>query len=272
LCGDDLAKAVGHLVILWGNVSVHADNGFVRDYPDAQLEKWAEWTGTRGEFAAWLREHHLDEDGRIRDWDEYAGALEARRARERARVASMRADPQRRTHGVAQHAHGVRAMLQPARANETRRNETKRDETEESTTSPPTAAATPAYASPRVGRTEGELAFLLALPDAEQPKWERIIDGWLNGVGYASGRAADPLDVHVGLVEYLANPGNGELNARHVVRYVQEAERRRTEPPPERAAPGRRAGNRGPTLLSELIAGARPIPRDDDPPFAREVS
>lgn len=264
LCGDDLAKAVGHLVILWGNVSVHAENGFVRDYPDAQLEKWAEWNGPRGDFAAWLRKYHLDEDGRIRDWDEYAGALEARRAKERARVATRRSDPLRCTHGVAQQtrdvvqqSHGVRTVLQPARANETTRDDTRRDETRtpESTPPPPTA---PATATGREQRSDGEIAFLTAIPESQRTKWEAIIDGWHSGMGYAGGKAADPRDVSVGLLEYLAATSAPDFAPRHVVKFIEAAERRRTEMPsdePQRALPNRRRTRGMVSRLLEIAEG-----------------
>lgn len=90
LCKGDVHRAVGLLAIFWGNVSLHAVDGRVADRSDAEIEGWAEWKGKRGAFAAWLRQHHLDAEGRVREWDEYAGALEIRRAKERQRLAEKR--------------------------------------------------------------------------------------------------------------------------------------------------------------------------------------
>lgn len=127
----DQHKAMGHLVDFWGGVSLHAKEGLVGDEEDAVLERWAGWTGKRGAFAAWIRENHLDEEGRVNAWMEYAGALEVRRAKERDRIAQRRADLAQQlanrppvvaqqnadsTQSVAQQNANVRDVLQPARA------------------------------------------------------------------------------------------------------------------------------------------------------------
>lgn len=85
LCRGDRQKAVGVLCDFWGSVSEYAINGFIRDYSDDQLEVWANWKGKKGEFAKWVRHHHMDEDGRVKEWDDYQGALEARREADRLR-------------------------------------------------------------------------------------------------------------------------------------------------------------------------------------------
>lgn len=87
----DPFKAMGHLITFWSNVAAHAKNGQAGDVPDMLLEQWAGWTGKRGLFAKWLRDTHLDADGRVNEWDEYAGALEIRREKERVRLAEKRA-------------------------------------------------------------------------------------------------------------------------------------------------------------------------------------
>lgn len=91
LCRGDVHKACGHLITFWGNVVDHAHDGYIRDVPDTQLEKWAEWNGKRGAFARWVRDKHMDEDGRVPEWDEYMGALETRREKDRRRKAELRA-------------------------------------------------------------------------------------------------------------------------------------------------------------------------------------
>lgn len=121
----DPYKAMGHLVALWGGVSMNVVGGHVQDVPDSLLERWAGWNGKRGAFANWVREQHLDDEGRINEWDEYAGALEARRAKERQRLHDKRELLRNSTHDVAQQSRNRRKVLQPARAV---RDETKRDE------------------------------------------------------------------------------------------------------------------------------------------------
>lgn len=86
----DPFKAIGHLVTFWGAVSAHATRGCVTDVPDALLERWAGWTGKRGAFAAWVRDQHVDEDGRISEWDTYQGKLETKRELERDRQRKSR--------------------------------------------------------------------------------------------------------------------------------------------------------------------------------------
>lgn len=87
--GASRAAAVGYLVMLWGSVAENTTDGRVDDVPDELLEDWAGWDGEPGAFARWLREHHVT-DGRINDWDEYAGALEDRREKDRERKRRQR--------------------------------------------------------------------------------------------------------------------------------------------------------------------------------------
>ncbi len=133
--GIDEHAAVGLLVTFWGAVSQHVIGGHVGERTDRQLETWARWKGKRGRFAAFIREQHLDAEGRVNEWDEYAGALEVRRAKERDRKAKER----ERRHGskgdaVTRTSRGhpadtprdVTRSVRPARANETKRDETRR--------------------------------------------------------------------------------------------------------------------------------------------------
>ena len=124
----DHYKAMGHIVAFWGGVSLNVTGGMVGDVPDALLERWAGWSGKRGAFAQWVREQHLDDEGRVNEWLDYAGALESRRAKERQRLHDKREMLRNSTHGVAQQTRNAGNLLQPARAE---RDETKRDETKE---------------------------------------------------------------------------------------------------------------------------------------------
>lgn len=145
-------EAIGLLVQFWGSVSQHAQNGEVASLPDAQLEVWAGWRGKHGKFAAFIRSTHLDPDGRVNEWDEYAGALENRRAKERIRKANERERKSREIHadspqdvtrtesgqGAGHHAdtgRDVTLSVRPAHANDTKRYDTKT-----LTTTAPTAA------------------------------------------------------------------------------------------------------------------------------------
>ncbi len=92
-------EAMGLLVQFWGAVSQHATHGNVSDIADAQLEAWAGWTKKRGRFAAFVREKHVAPDGRLREWEEYAGALEDRREYDRERKRKERERKSRKRHG-----------------------------------------------------------------------------------------------------------------------------------------------------------------------------
>jgi hypothetical protein len=82
--------AVGLLVTFWGAASRHVVGGVAGPATDAQLEGWARWRGKRGKFAAFIRQYHLDTEGRVNEWDDYAGALEMRREKERVRLRNKR--------------------------------------------------------------------------------------------------------------------------------------------------------------------------------------
>ncbi len=115
--GVSSLEAVGLLVTFWGAVSQHASNGQVASLPDSQLEAWAGWTRKRGKFAAFIRAHHLDSDGRVNEWDEYAGALEEQRRQSRDRKRKSRG-----SHSDRHAENGVTSS--PTKRND---NDTKRD-------------------------------------------------------------------------------------------------------------------------------------------------
>lgn len=126
----DPQKAMGMLVEFWGNVAAHADNGSIVGIPDPLLEEWAGWRGKRGAFAKWLREHHLDAEGRVSEWDDYAGALEQRRAKERQRLHDKRNLLRNTVRTVAQQNADVAQPLQDVATRARERNGTERNGTE----------------------------------------------------------------------------------------------------------------------------------------------
>jgi hypothetical protein len=148
--GLETNEAIGLLVRFWGAMSRLGNDGDVNTLADHEIESWAGWNkrGKRGQFAAFIRKSHTDEDGRVKEWDVYAGALEDRRAkdRDRQRRARERRRSSRERHADGEndsHADGdvtrPRDITQgsaPARANDTRRDETRRDETKELLLSP----------------------------------------------------------------------------------------------------------------------------------------
>ncbi len=76
-------EAIGLYVRLWLAVLLTQSGGQVGERSDAWIEEEAGWRGEPGAFAALVRRHHLDDDGRIRDWEEKYGKLETRRAEQR---------------------------------------------------------------------------------------------------------------------------------------------------------------------------------------------
>lgn len=124
-------EAVGLLVRFWGQMSQHGANGSVQALTDLELEAWGGWTRKRGAFAAFIREHHTDEHGRVREWDEYAGKLEIRRTKDRERKRNSSGIPAESERNSNGHPRDLHSDSIPARAV---RNETKRNDTSKATT------------------------------------------------------------------------------------------------------------------------------------------
>lgn len=105
-------------------------------------------------------------------------------------------------------------------------------ETETEGEAPPPARE----ASPQVTR------FLGALSPSQRVSWQHVLDGWQQGLGYPGGRAADPADIDVGVMEYLAvvDEPQRDYSPRHVVQFVESARIRRV------AAPSREGRVRAP--------------------------
>ena len=205
-------EAVGVLVTFWSGVAAHANNGTIAQYPDAQLEKWARWPSRkRGLFAKWVRAEHQDAEGRVPEWDDYAGALEVRREKERQRLADKRKRLRNSTQVVEQQRAVVGATLQPARANDTERDETVPTE------KPP---------SRRRAKKPRESA-------GEQPSWVALLyDVWDTKVGSIShgrlGKVLGPVvarhgvEAVVAAIHVYASPDEGPRGIRKVEYFAEE--------------------------------------------------
>lgn len=91
LLGIPKAQAIGHLFMLWWWAVDYATDGYVGRYPDAVIADGAEWDGDPACFVQALREARwLDPDGKLHDWEQYAGRLIERREANRQRVAEWR--------------------------------------------------------------------------------------------------------------------------------------------------------------------------------------
>lgn len=239
-------EAIGLLVRFWGAVSQHVVNGYVREVPDRQIELWAGWTGRkRGRFAMFVREAHLDSDGRVREWDEYAGRLEARRAKDRARKEEERARKSRGSHADNQthRPQDVTPNSIPARANE---DETLRDETRRSNCTSSSAggekprdpmeraqSAEPHEAAAQT--TPVEAALLQRLPtDAGRGALIAVLAAANNRLGVALEFQAmlngmhpptvEPEIMDAALRDYVVNgQTNGTFNATHFRGYIRRA-------------------------------------------------
>jgi 5-methylcytosine-specific restriction endonuclease McrA len=88
--GVPRAQALGHLTALWSWLAARGDDGSVAGVPDDQLEEAVGWVGPRGAFALFVRNRHVDKQGRVRDWDEFMGPLVKARESARVRMASHR--------------------------------------------------------------------------------------------------------------------------------------------------------------------------------------
>lgn len=196
-------EAIGCLVCFWGSVSQHVPGGFVASFSDTQLEAWAGWTKKRGKFAAFIRAHHLDAEGRVNEWDEYAGALETVRAKDRARQQKYR-DSRRDVTGDVRVTSADAPRDVPVTSRDTIRYDTKRYET--SSTRAYDNTAREALETPDVnevdvairlqlstalgGRSDDVRDFLRRLPAESWPGWMRAM---LKIIGPGSSFTADDL-------------------------------------------------------------------------------
>ena len=77
-------------------------------------------------------------------------------------------------------------------------------------------------------RSDGERALLAAAPDERRLSLGAVFDGWVRGMGFANGkRACDERDLSAGCLEYMAGRSAPSFAPREIMRWVQDAERRR---------------------------------------------
>lgn len=180
-------EAIGLLVRFWGAMSRLGHEGAVSGLTDREIETWAGWRGKRGVFAAFIRASHTDAEGRVNEWDEYAGALEDRRAKDRDRQRRRR-DVRRMSRGQSAGSHAdaprdVTPGSAPARANETKRDDTRT--TSSSSARDAFEQVVQRAASPEACRTALESMLSgndPATPQPTRPVFERaLIDYAMNG-------------------------------------------------------------------------------------------
>lgn len=218
-------EAMGLLVQFWGAVSQHVQNGFVADQSDSQIERWGGWTRKRGKFAAFIRASHLDESGRVNEWDEYAGKLEQRRATERDRLRQKRGgvaqqpsetdgDVDQQSPDVAQHDAYVGATLVSARADE--------DETLRSSSPPSSPGADSLEVSSRLASAADRSALdalLLRVPS--RVTWLAEIQASLDGM---SGHAhVTPIQAGQAIRDYVGNGATANPSLKHFRGYLEKA-------------------------------------------------
>lgn len=235
-------EAIGVLAVFWGAVSQLSVNGEVGQYTDEQIEAMAMWTRRRGKFAAFIRANHLDAAGRINEWDDYAGALELRRATERNRLRNKRErlrqqlhdveqqltnstqdvaqQPANSTQDVAQQLGNVGQLLQDVG---TRARVTKRDETitTRATTSTARANGSAGLAglAERLSEVDraalGELLGVVPSPTT----WIADLTASLDGMpGHIQ---ATPEQLGEAIRDYLGNGASTNPNLRQMRRYIE---------------------------------------------------
>jgi hypothetical protein len=205
--GVKAPEAIGLLVTFWGAVSQHAPNGDVSGASDVTLERWAGWTRKAGRFAAFIREQHTI-NGRVREWDEYHGVLEAKREKERERKrlererkeiarADGHADVTRTNAGSPP---DVTRTVQPTRAVRDE-DETVRDELQPSSSS---------------AREE----LLNAVP--HRASWEAELNAARQGM---HGPPLSDKQLDEAIRDYLGNGASKTPNLRHFRTYLHRAAR-----------------------------------------------
>lgn len=105
---------------------------------------------------------------------------------------------------------------------------------------------------PTATRTDGEVAFLGTLPPEKRGTWERIFDGWRQGLGTPGMKPFTDEDISVGLLEYLAKTTAPDFSPQHVVTFPAGVKERRE----------RVRILKGPQPVSDFMAGAEEEFRD----------
>lgn len=253
-CGLSRVAAIGSVVSLWSQCIIADNGGWVGRLSDTWIEDACGWTGEPGKLAAVIREHHLI-DGRIKDWDEYQGMLEARREadRERKRLERLRKSG-RRPEDVTRTVtpNGADAPRDDGRTSHGSPNATDTyTETETKPPSLPRARADDASDDDERGRAIAQLAewipaaadsFRLIVAEVERPEafvgFVRSLREGMGGPVYADDA------ITRGLIHLCANGDHvGGVSSRQVTRYVQDATTAITEERENETHVGRPARN-----------------------------
>lgn len=92
LLGVPKVQVIGHLHCLWWWAVDYARDGYVTKYPPAVVARGALWDGDPDAFMNALREAKwLDPDGKLHDWEEYAGRLIEQREKAKERYRKWKA-------------------------------------------------------------------------------------------------------------------------------------------------------------------------------------
>lgn len=91
MLGVSTDVAIAKLVRLWLRTMAVGCHGQIGERSDGWIEEAVAWTGEPGKFAAFVRLHHLDDSGVIRDWLDKYGAVEEGRRKARVKKQSQRA-------------------------------------------------------------------------------------------------------------------------------------------------------------------------------------
>jgi hypothetical protein len=86
-------EAMGKLLRLWLAVMRAREGGDLSHRTDSWIEDAVGWRGEPGVFAAFVRDHHTDECGTIRDWQEKYGKLDKQRQQYRDKKREQRRSP-----------------------------------------------------------------------------------------------------------------------------------------------------------------------------------
>lgn len=242
--------AIGHLILLWGQVADHAPTGDLSAVPDELIEKWAEWVSRRGRFAKDYRSHFAP-TGQINDWEYHQGALVRKRERDNARLPShSRSNPARESGGSAAE---TERELEGKNAGDGRTEDGDGNET------------TPSGQRARAGdrllqRLTGELGrhaiveFLDRAPDAELRTWQGVLVGCLDGLGLVRGQKATVSELAAACTDYLQTPPE-QWGVIHFRSFVDRIVARRL----------RASGTRGNRASDPVEAGKAWLAKNPDP-------
>lgn len=221
-CNVWMATVVGCVVCVLTKLPQHAEDGNVSDVSDAMLERWAQWQGKKGQFAAAFRAEMCNDDGIVRAWERYNGSAmrEAKRSMDRSKA--YREERKRTKNERVRAAFGTE--------NE-RGNETRRDETNSNygvSASPVVVADIPREAAPQAATAKRKrpaedvvaafdacrhvvlpchhdaLADLLeAVPNATA--WAGILTGMHSGLSAPGNRPTEPHRLGTAIQDFVAS-------------------------------------------------------------------